>query len=138
MNPMEKSQKPHESGHSGEEKGEGKMAGGMFISRNALLMMAGGALGALALVGLGKSAGKMRPAAVGAVKEGVAFKEWLAARFEKIKEDLEDIVAEGVYEHESETVAESKLQDREAELLDKIEKMIEAKLARIKTESKGE
>ncbi len=135
---MNEDQKREHNPQAGEAKGEGAMGGGFFVSRNTLLMMAGGALGALALMGLGKSAGKMRPAAVGAVKEGVAFKEWLAARFEKVKEDVEDIVAEGVYEHETEVAAESKLRDREAELLEKIEKMIEAKLAQVKPESKGE
>lgn len=103
------------------------MAGDLLTGRNALLIMAGGALGALGLMALAKSEA-MRPALVGAAKEGVAFKEWLATNFEKVKEDLEDVLAEGAYEHESEAAAASEMNDREAELVAKIE----ALLAKIK------
>ena len=124
--------------YSQEEGGDKNMAGGLFTNKNALLLMAGGALGALGLMALGKTGNKMRPAAVEAVKEGMAFKEWFATRFEKIKEDFEDIVAEGAYEHESEEAAEADLRSREDELLAKIEKMIDAKLANVKQVEKGD
>ncbi len=136
---MDQEKKTNENARESKgEKGDHDMGAGIFVNRNTLLLMASGALGVLGLMALGKSANKMRPAAVGAVKEGVAFKEWLAAKFEKVKEDMEDIVAEGVYEHEAEAAADSDLRTREAELLEKIEQMIEAKLSKMKQDEKGE
>ena len=107
------------------------MAGNLLTGRNALLLMAGGALGTLGVLALAKSE-TVRPLLVGAAKEGVALKEWLATNLEKAKEDLEDILAEGAYEHESEVAAEGELKDREAELVAKIEEL----LAKVK--EKGE
>lgn len=107
------------------------MAENLLTGKNALLLMAGGALGTLGLLALAKS-DAVRPLLVGAAKEGVSFKEWLAANFEKAKEDLEDIIAEGAYEHESEAAAEGELKDREAELIAKVEEL----LAKVK--EKGE
>lgn len=91
----------HEEKHEGGEdvKGGKDAMGGIHIGRKDLWLVAGGALGALALLGLGKASKKVRPAAVGAVREGYAFKEWLAGKAEKLKEDVEDIVAEGVHQY---------------------------------------
>jgi len=75
----------------------GEHMSGYFINKRSLWFMAGGALGALAVIGFGKLSKKIRPAAVGAVKEGYSFSEWLMAKCEKAKEDIEDIVAEAKY-----------------------------------------
>lgn len=117
-----------------EGKGEGYKMDGFHLKKRDLWLVAGGALGALAALGLGKLSGKVRPAAVGAVREGYAFKEWLAAKAEKTKEDMEDIVAEGVHQYHSGLSATADAVKREKSILEKIEKMVEEKLAKMKTE----
>lgn len=109
---------------------------GFFIGGRSLWLMAGGALGVLAALSFDKTSNKVRPAAVGAVKEGYAFKEWAATRFEQLKEDVEDIVAEAVYEQEKEAGDAADTAKREEELLKKVEKMVEERLAKIESESK--
>ncbi|NIQ96456.1 MAG: hypothetical protein GWO11_05255 [Desulfuromonadales bacterium] len=109
---------------------------GFFIGGRSLWLMAGGALGVMAALSFDKTAKKVRPAAVGAVKEGYAFKEWVATRFEQLKEDVEDIVAEAVYEQEKESADAADAAKREEELLKKVEKMVEERLAKIQTEAK--
>ncbi len=99
------------------------MANELFTGKNTLLLMVGGALGALGLMQLAKSE-STRPFLVGAAKEGVALKEWLEAHYEKVKEDFEDIVAEGAYEHESEAAAQRDAQEKETELVTKIEELL--------------
>ncbi|MBZ0157819.1 MAG: hypothetical protein K8I29_16610, partial [Alphaproteobacteria bacterium] len=64
-----------------DEKGNEHMSG-YFISKRSVWLAAGGALGALAAIGIGKVSQKVRPAVVGAVKEGYAFKEWAASKIE--------------------------------------------------------
>jgi len=56
---------------------------GLHVGKKDLWMLAGGALGALAFLGLSKASQKVRPAAVGVVKEGYAFKEWVAGKAER-------------------------------------------------------
>lgn len=107
-------------------------SGGIHIGKQDLWMLAGGALGALALLGLGKATDKIRPAAVGAVKEGYAFKEWVTGKAEKLKEDVEDIVAEGVYQYQEDLTSSAEAVKREKEILEKLEKAVEEKLARMK------
>lgn len=51
----------------------GENMGGIFITKRSLWLMAGGALGALAAIGVGKASKKIRPAVIGAAKEGYAF-----------------------------------------------------------------
>lgn len=109
---------------------------GFLIGGRSLWMMAGGALGVLAALSFDKSSEKVRPVAVGAVKEGYAFKEWVATRFEQLKEDIEDIVAEAVYEQEKEAADAADIAKREEALLQKIEKMVEDRLADIRAETK--
>jgi hypothetical protein len=121
----------------GYESGEGYM-GGLHIGKRSLWLMGGGALGALAALSFDKITGKVRPAAVGVVKEGYAFKEWAAGKFEKAKEDVEDIVAEAVYEYQRDLQAGADAIKREKELLEKIEKLVEQRLAKIKPEKKEE
>ncbi len=126
----------HEESHEHREK-EKKGFDGLHIGKKDLWLVAGGALGALALLGLGKASKKVRPAAVGAVREGYAFKEWLAGKAEKLKEDVEDIVAEGVHQYQQDLGATADTVKREKDILEKIEKVVEEKLAKMKPE-KGE
>lgn len=115
------------------KKGEEKMDG-LHLKKRDLWLLAGGALGALAALGLGKVSGNVRPAAVSAVREGYAFKEWLAGKAEKVKEDVEDIVAEGVHQYNKDLSATADTVKREKEILEKIEKIVEEKLAKMKPE----
>ncbi len=114
-----------------DEKGNEHMSG-YFISKRSVWLAAGGALGALAAIGIGKVSQKVRPAVVGAVKEGYAFKEWAASKIERVREDAEDIVAEAkhAYHKDIETTAEAVR--REKEILEKTEKAVEKKRARKK------
>ncbi len=123
----------HEHDEYGKEGGKGKMEG-IHVKKRDLWLVAGGALGALAALGLGKISGKVRPAAVGAVREGYAFKEWLAGKAEKVKEDVEDIVAEGVHQYQEGLAATADTVKREKDILEKIEKVVEEKLAKMKPE----
>lgn len=116
-----------ENGRKGKE-----IAGGIHIGKQDLWMLAGGALGVLALLGFGKVSQKIRPVAVGAVKEGYAFKEWVTGKAERLKEDVEDIVAEGVHQYQSNLTSTADAVKREKDILEKIEKVVEAKLARMK------
>lgn len=117
-----------------EEKGESVKIEGVHLKKRDLWLVAGGALGALAALGLSKFSSKARPAAVGAVREGYAFKEWLAGKAEKVKEDMEDIVAEGVHQYHSGLAATADTVKREKDILEKIEKMVEEKLAKMRPE----
>ncbi len=116
-------------------KGEGgKMVEGIHVKKRDLWLVAGGVLGALAALGLGKLTGKARPAAVSAVREGYAFKEWLAGKAEKVKEDVEDIVAEGVHQYQKDLAATAETVKREKDILEKIEKVVEEKMSKMKPE----
>lgn len=127
-------------GHKGEDSmeaneiTEGMKMEGLHLKKRDLWLVAGGALGALAALGLGKLSAKARPAAVGAVREGYAFKEWLAGKAEKAKEDMEDIVAEGVHQYHSNLSATADSVRREKDILEKIEKLVDRKLAKMKPE----
>lgn len=129
--------------HDGKELLEGvkkgaETVGGIHIGKKDLWMLAGGALGALALLGLGKASQKVRPVAVGAVKEGYAFKEWVSGKAEKLKEDVEDIIAEGVHQYQQDLTSTADAVKREKGILEKIEKIVEEKLSKMKTEKGGE
>jgi len=117
----------------GSGKQERKGFDGLHVGKKDLWMLAGGALGALAFLGLSKASQKVRPAAVGVVKEGYAFKEWVAGKAEKIKEDVEDIVAEGVHQYQEDLSSSADTVQREKTILEKIEKVVEEKLARMKS-----
>jgi len=108
------------------------------IGKQNLWFLAGGALGALAALGFGKAKSKIRPAAVGAVREGYAFKEWLSGRAEQFKEDMEDIVAEGIYQYRQDVSDASDKLKREKDILEKVEKIVEAKLAKMRETSEEE
>ena len=123
--------------HDGKEQPESdkkgkEIIGGIHIAKKDLWWLAGGAVGALAFLGLSKASHKVRPVAVGAVKEGYAFKEWVAGKAEKLKEDVEDIVAEGVHQYQEELTSTADAVKREKDILEKIEKVVEEKLARMK------
>lgn len=116
------------------ESAEEMKMDGLHLKKRDLWLVAGGALGALAALGIGKMSGKVRPAAVGAVREGYAFKEWLAGKAERVKEDVEDIVAEGVHQYHSNLSASADSVKREKNILEKIEKLVDQKLAKMKAE----
>lgn len=115
------------------EKGEGKNnemergehMNGFFISKRSLWLVAGGAVGVLAAIGISKLSKKMRPAAVGATKEGLAFKDWLIANYEKTKENIEDIVAEAKYTRAKDIQEAAETVSKEESVLKKVEQMIE-------------
>ncbi|MBI4765808.1 MAG: hypothetical protein HY787_14615 [Deltaproteobacteria bacterium] len=106
----------------------------IHVKKRNLWLVAGGAFGALAALGLGKVSGKIRPTAVSVVREGYAFKEWLAGKAEKVKEDVEDIVAEGVHQYKQDLATMADTVKREKEILEKIDKLVEEKLAKLKPE----
>ena len=126
----------HEGKEQKEYEKKGKeIVGGIHIGKQDLWMLAGGALGALALLGLGKASQKIRPVAVGAVKEGYAFKEWVTGKAEKLKEDVEDIVAEGVHLYQEDLTSTADAVKREKDILEKI---VEEKLSKAKSKKGGE
>lgn len=114
-----------EDGYGGYGMGDGYM-----IGKKSLWLMAGGALGALAAIGIGKASQKIRPAVVGAVKEGYAFKEWAAAKLESCKEDAEDIVAEAKHAYYKDLDVSAAAIEKEKDLLKKAEKAVAKKMAR--------
>lgn len=108
--------------------------GGLYLDNRTLRLMAAGAAGALAAMSLGGVFKVVRPAVVSAVREGYGFAEWLAAKVEKAREDIEDIAAEAVYGHHQERMAEAEVERRERELQEAVERLVEEKLARMKSE----
>lgn len=125
------------AGRHGEGEGRGH-TDGFTIDKKSLGLMAGGALGALAALLLGKASKKVRPAVVGAVKEGYAFKEWVAGKVECCKEDAEDIVAEAKHAYYKDLEASSASIEKEKELLQKAEEALARKMARKKSAKEGE
>lgn len=119
------------------EKG-GLMGDGIFISKKSLWLAAGGALGALAVLGIGKASSKIRPAVVGAVKEGYAFKEWVAGKYERVKEDVEDITAEAKHAYHKDLEATAETVKKEKEILEKVEQAVEKKASRKKAKKEAE
>ena len=110
--------------------------GHYFLGKKNLLLMAGSLISTLAVFVSDKATKKYRPAAVGVLKEGYAFKEWVAGNFEKVREDVEDMVAEAVYEYQGELDAAADMAKREKELLENIEKIVGKKLAEMEPEKK--
>lgn len=108
---------------------------GLHIHSNTLWLLAAGAVGAVAALGASKATSTLRPAAVGAVKEGYRFKEWLAGKCEQVKEDVEDIVAEGVHQYHSDLEETEESIKRQKELLEKAEARIKAQRARAQKEA---
>jgi hypothetical protein len=121
--------------NSGYAQGKGpdgekvQLLDGVNVSKRALWLMAGGAVGALAVLGLGRAFNAVRPMAVGALKEGYGFKEWMAGKLEAAKEDIEDIVAEAVFSYQKDVAAAADVATREKELLARVEKLVEQKMA---------
>lgn len=111
---------------------------GIYLNKKSLWLMAGGALGALAAIGIGKASKKIKPAVVGAVKEGYAFKEWAASKVEMVKEDIEDIVAEAKHAYYKDIEATEEAIKKEKEILQKIEKEVGKKTAKKRAKKEGE
>jgi hypothetical protein len=120
-----------------QKKEERHMGDGIFISRKSLWLAAGGALGALAAIGISKASKKIKPTVVGAVKEGYAFKEWAAGKIETAKEDIEDIVAEAKHAYHKDIEATQESVKKEKEILQKVEEAVEKKVSR-KKKKEGE
>lgn len=133
---MEKKMEEKAEGKNNENEG-GMHMSGLFISKQSLWFMAGGAMGALAAIGISKLSKKIRPAAVGVTKEGLAFKEWLIANYEKVKEDIEDIVAEAKHAHQKDLETTAETVKKEEDMLRKVEQMVEEILKR-RSEKKEE
>ncbi|MCL4501254.1 MAG: hypothetical protein M1438_05285 [Deltaproteobacteria bacterium] len=109
---------------------------GLHISKRTLWMLAGGAIGAVAALGFGKAFNGVRPALVSAAKEGYGFKEWLGTKIDKAKEDLQDVMAEGAHGYHQEQAASAEASTRQEEILERVEKIVEERLAKIQAEKK--
>lgn len=101
----------------------------MFVSNHDLRLLAGGAVGALALNWLNKLLAERHPAVVGVIKEGFSVWDWFSTQFEQTKENIEDIVAEAKHAHYHPGQGTANGQVDQEDLLRKIEQMIEEKLA---------
>jgi hypothetical protein len=127
-----------ENGHHEEKKhghghGEGMHEDEYYsIKKGNLWLVAGGALGALAALGIGKVSKKIRPSVVGAVKEGYAFKEWVAGKYERAKEDVEDIVEEAKHAYHKDLEATVAAVKKEKEILKMVEEAVERKTTKRK------
>ncbi|WP_333654142.1 hypothetical protein [Dissulfurispira sp.] len=135
---QEKKETKSEEGENNGKEGGKRMGEGIFISKKSLWLMAGGALGAIAALGLGKTFKKIRPAVIGAVKEGYAFKEWVAAKIETVKEDIEDIVAEAKHSYHKDLEASAEAVKKEKEIIEKVEQLVGKKMSRKKAAREGE
>lgn len=125
----------HEDNNNNKEKGM-EVSDGLHLSKRTLWMMAGGAVGALAMLGFGRAFHAARPAAVSAVKEAYGFKEWLAGRLETAREDIEDVVAEAVFNYRKDLAATVDVVKREKEILGKVEKVVGQRMAKAQAERK--
>lgn len=105
---------------------------GSLIGRRVLWLLAGSAIGTVAGVTLTRGSKSLRPVAVGAVKEAYGAKEWLSGEIEKMKEDIQDIVAEAIHAYEQEFAAPPKGEKDEEALRELVEKIIEEKLAKMR------
>lgn len=108
---------------------------GVFCLTRGLLVAAGGALGAVATLGLAR---KIRPAAVDTVREGYALKEWVSEKFGRVKGDIDSLIDEAVREYRTKKEAGANTADVEKELLEKIDKLIQERLARMPAGEAGE
>ncbi len=96
-----------------------------MISNRSLWLLGSGALGALAFLGAGKLSKKIRPVAVGAVKEGIAFSDWMVTKYERVKEDVEDIVAEARHARQKDLGSKTEMTKKEEEILKRVEQKVE-------------
>jgi hypothetical protein len=123
----------HEIGNNEETKTGGEerveLLDGIHVRKKSLWMMAGGVVGALAVLGFGKAFRAVRPVAVSALKESYGFKEWLGGKVEAAKEDMEDVVAEAIFSYHKDLAATADVVRREKEILDKIEKVVKGRSA---------
>jgi hypothetical protein len=109
-----------------------------LFGRKNLLLLAGGLAGTLLAGGAERAFRKWRPAAVGVLKEGFAFKEYVAGKLVRLKEDAEDIAAEAAYEYQRGVEGTADLAKRERELLARIETIVARKQAEAQTGKKEE
>lgn len=96
-----------------------------MISNRSLWLLGSGALGALAFLGVGKLSKRIRPVAVGAVKEGIAFSDWIVTKYENVKEDVEDIVAEAKHARQKDLGSKTEMTKKEEEILKRVEQKVE-------------
>ncbi|MGQ3685159.1 MAG: hypothetical protein ACUBOA_09195 [Candidatus Loosdrechtia sp.] len=98
-----------------------------FLGKRGFWLLGGGALSAFAVLGISKFSKKIRPVAVSAVKEGFAFGEWVAEKYEKMKEDIEDVIAEAKHERQKDIESKIGLAEREEKILRKLEEIVQKK-----------
>lgn len=114
------------------------MKNGIFIPKRTLWLMAGGAIGALAVIGISKKFDKIKPAVIGAIKEGYAFKEWVTEKYEKTKEGIEDIAAEARHDHYKDLEATQETVKREKDIIEKLGTAVGKKVAQKRGKKKEE
>lgn len=107
------------------------------VEKRGLFYVLGGALSALAFLSLGKILEKGKGKLVTLAKEGIAFKEWVGAKTDELKETVEDIIAEAKYLYVEEQEELSQILRREKELLESLEKQLAKKRETSETERKG-
>lgn len=66
------------------------------------------------------------------------FKEWVAEKFERAKEDVEDIAAEAKYAYHKDLEATQEAVKKEKEILEKVEKAAEKKASRKKAKEEAQ
>lgn len=108
------------------------------IEKRSLFYVLGGALGALGFMYLGKILERNKDRLVGLAKEGIAFKEWVGAKTDEIRETLEDIFAEAKYQYVEEREELSQILKKERELLESLEKHLTKRAQTKETEIKEE
>jgi hypothetical protein len=91
-----------------------------------LIWPGAGALAALVFLALTRGSPTVKPVMKVALKEGVAFREWLLTRAEHIRADMADAAAEALHDHAQERDFERLLNAlaSDRELLAKVEALI--------------
>ncbi|MBF0345283.1 MAG: hypothetical protein HQL06_13770 [Nitrospirae bacterium] len=118
--------------------GQGKDKDGYTISRQTLLLASGGALVALAFLGIEMVSSQLKPAGVSLAKEVYGFKDWFMSKVERVIEDVEDIISEAKHGHYKDIQADAESVKREKEMLEKVEAHINKKVERKQAKPKEE
>ncbi|HWI40437.1 MAG TPA: hypothetical protein VNX25_03000 [Verrucomicrobiae bacterium] len=94
-------------------------------------MVAGGAVAALAFLGLGRLARPLRPLAVGVIREGCSFAGWLRKQTSGVRGSVGDIITEGAGAHRDRARTESATRRREQAVLQKLEGIVDSRIRRL-------
>jgi hypothetical protein len=111
----------------------------LFADRNTAVWVGVGALAALGFLLLARSSEGVKPALVGVMKEGHAFREWLLTRTERVRADFADAAAEArhAFEHERDLDALLAALAGDKELLARVEEFIRQQKASATGEGAG-